>query len=544
MSRSALGRIGRAALAALLFSGAAAEAREALRAPLPAPRAGLGAGIAAGTAGSLFAAAPARREPTAAPAAAPGPAAPGPIAALPAPAASPAPPSSLTGQVAYVLMDLATGRVLEARDPDRPLAPASVTKLVTALYAFDKLGAEHRFATRLVAAGPVRDGILQGDLVLVGGGDPDLDSDALATMAQQAAARVGRVQGGLRVSQGGWPEIARIDDTQPARAAYNPAVAGLNLNYNRVRLAWSRDKSGLTAGLEAHAARWSPPVRLMALSLEGDDCRCPAFDHELPGGGAGPVERWRVRESLLKGEGSVWLPVRAPGLYAGDVLREAAAAAGLALPGPQAGGTAEGSDLAVHLSEPVGRIVASMLRYSTNLTAEVLGLAASRKAGAAARDLAASAAAMNAWAARLGGFPPGDPGFTLANHSGLSAHSRVSPRRMAELLLAAQRHPNLGAELRAALRPHPFAPPPPRGQRRPEAVALAKTGTLNFARGLAGYLTTASGRPLVFAYFANDLARREAGLDDEAPDPGARRWRNAAVHYERELLNRWAAQYD
>jgi D-alanyl-D-alanine carboxypeptidase/D-alanyl-D-alanine-endopeptidase (penicillin-binding protein 4) len=140
------------------------------------------------------------------------------------------------------------------------------------------------------------------------------------------------------------------------------------------------------------------------------------------------------------------------------------------------------------------------------------------------------------------------------NHSGLSAASRISPERMMALLIGAHRNATLGPQLKSLLRDYPVPPPeaatpgakPAPGPKKagPQAVILAKTGTLNFTRGLAGYITTPSGRELVFAYFANDLARRQAGLDDEAPDPGARAWRNAAITQERALLARWIAAYD
>jgi D-alanyl-D-alanine carboxypeptidase/D-alanyl-D-alanine-endopeptidase (penicillin-binding protein 4) len=65
---------------------------------------------------------------------------------------------------------------------------------------------------------------------------------------------------------------------------------------------------------------------------------------------------------------------------------------------------------------------------------------------------------------------------------------------------------------------------------------------MNFVRGLAGYITTASGRRLAFAWFANDLARRDATGADRSR--GARHWRNAAVYHERRLLGRWATLFD
>ena len=89
----------------------------------------------------------------------------------------------LDGQVSYALVDVGSGRRLESRGAAVGLPPASVTKVVTALYALDTLGPGYRFQTRLLASGPVRDGVLEGDLILAGGGDPTLDTDALADVA-------------------------------------------------------------------------------------------------------------------------------------------------------------------------------------------------------------------------------------------------------------------------------------------------------------------------------------------------------------------------
>ena len=71
----------------------------------------------------------------------------------------------------------------------------------------------------------------------------------------------------------------------------------------------------------------------------------------------------------------------------------------------------------------------------------------------------------------------------------------------------------------------------------------AKTGTLDFARGLAGYARAASGRRLVFAYFANDLERRAETRGMGRRPPGARGWRNRAQALERALLRSWTRRF-
>ncbi|MDH5798194.1 MAG: D-alanyl-D-alanine carboxypeptidase, partial [Paracoccaceae bacterium] len=93
--------------------------------------------------------------------------------------------ASLKGDVAFVVADAGTGEILESRKPVLGLPPASVTKAITAQYALDTLGPAHGFATRLLATGPVIGGRLDGDLILMGGGDPELDTKDLAEMAAQ-----------------------------------------------------------------------------------------------------------------------------------------------------------------------------------------------------------------------------------------------------------------------------------------------------------------------------------------------------------------------
>ena len=72
--------------------------------------------------------------------------------------------AGLSGTVSIVVTD-ASGRVLESETPNNALPPASVTKAVTALYALQHLGSDFRYATRVIATGPIANGIVQGDLV-------------------------------------------------------------------------------------------------------------------------------------------------------------------------------------------------------------------------------------------------------------------------------------------------------------------------------------------------------------------------------------------
>ncbi|MBA5764839.1 D-alanyl-D-alanine carboxypeptidase, partial [Vibrio sp. 404] len=83
-----------------------------------------------------------------------------------------------------------------------------------------------------------------GDLILAGSGDPSLDTAALARLARLLrAAGVSEVTGALRVQADALPAIRSIDPGQPDHLGYSPAIAGLNLNFNRVYFEWKRQGS-------------------------------------------------------------------------------------------------------------------------------------------------------------------------------------------------------------------------------------------------------------------------------------------------------------
>ena len=96
---------------------------------------------------------------------------------------------------AYV-RDLDSGRTLFARRPDLALAPASNEKLLVTATALLRKGPDTTLSTRLVTRSDPTDGVLDGDVALVGGGDPYLSSAALGALARQVAdAGVFRIKG-------------------------------------------------------------------------------------------------------------------------------------------------------------------------------------------------------------------------------------------------------------------------------------------------------------------------------------------------------------
>ena len=440
--------------------------------------------------------------------------------------------AQLGGKVVFAVADAETGELMEVRDPQRGLPPASVVKALTAVYALDTLGPGHRFETRLIATGPIQNGILSGDLVLAGGGDPLLDTNALAEMAAGLkAAGLRELRGRFLVWGGALPYAKVIDTSQPDHVGYNPAVSGLSLNHNRVHFEWARNGQGYGVTMDARSDRYRPDVRVARMSIVARDL--PVYTYSDAQG----VDQWTVAQSALGKGGARWLPVRRPDIYAGEVFRTFASAQGIRLPAEEVARSLPGGSVIVRRqSAPLPEILRDMLRYSTNLTAEMVGLAASQARGGQPGSLAASASAMNAWASSaLGLSTP-----ALVDHSGLGDRSRLAASDMVAALVRARRQ----GMLPDLLREFPMKDANGRTSASHPVKVNAKTGTLNFVSGLAGYMARNTGKPLAFAIFAADAERRDSIPRAERERPqGAQGWNRRAKGLQQDLLERWGTLY-
>ncbi|EKE45313.1 D-alanyl-D-alanine carboxypeptidase/D-alanyl-D-alanine-endopeptidase [Oceaniovalibus guishaninsula JLT2003] len=434
--------------------------------------------------------------------------------------------AGLGGKVSFVLADARSGAVLEQRAPLLPLPPASTAKALTALYARDALGPDRRFTTRLVATGPIVNGRIDGDLILAGGGDPHLDTDALAGMAAALKALgVTAIGGALQTWAGALPGIERIDDRQPQQVGYNPALGGLNLNFNRVHFEWKRDGTDYAVAMDARSGRLRPAIDMARMQVI--DRRLPVYTYASKDG----RDDWTVARAALGAGGSRWLPVRRPDLYAGQALLAILRGQGIACDGPvgRRDTLPPGDVLVAHDSPPLDAILRDLLKYSTNVTAELVGLTATRERGWQADGLAASAARMNDWLqSDLGLRRP-----MLEDHSGLGDDSRISARDLTRAMVAA----GWDGPLRGLMKPFSID----------EAPALhirAKTGSLNFVSTLTGYLSAPDAPDMAFAIFCADLPRRDAlDMADRERPPGGIDWARRARGLQRALLTRWGAWY-
>jgi serine-type D-Ala-D-Ala carboxypeptidase/endopeptidase (penicillin-binding protein 4) len=443
--------------------------------------------------------------------------------------------SGLPGLVSVQVADVKTELVLESHNPLRALPPASVAKALTSCYALDVLGPGYHFETRLLATGPVTDGRLDGDLILAGGGDPTLDTNTLADIAKRLREEAGLIEvtGRFLIWDGALPTLKGIDAEQPDQVGYNPGLSGLNLNFNRVHFEWKRSGDGYTVTMDARSDTLRPDVRSARMTVEPRSF--PIYTYA----DAGSYDNWTVARGALGQNGARWLPVRKPALYASEVFQTMARANGIALKSPEMIDAlpAITATLVTHESAPLRIILRDMLKYSTNVTAECVGLTATQARVGPVTSLKDSAEAMNAWAKdTLGMMSP-----ALVDHSGLGDDSRLSARDMVIALIAARKR--LG--IKPLLKDHPIRTEDRKIIEDHAVKVHAKTGTLNFVSGLGGFMDLPDGTELAFAFFSADLPSRDAlSREERESPPGGRAWSTKSRNLQQRMLERWGIVYN
>jgi D-alanyl-D-alanine carboxypeptidase/D-alanyl-D-alanine-endopeptidase (penicillin-binding protein 4) len=425
--------------------------------------------------------------------------------------------------VGFVLVDLQSGRSLAENEADELFMPASVAKLATAYAAERILGPEFRFSTLLLRNG--------ADLYLKGGGDPSLTVTDLSGLVQSLPAGISQAITGFFYDDSLLPEVHELNERQPMAAVYNAGFGALNVDFNRIAVSWSRGGGGkLEFSASSIADELSVPTDWITFSSSAMDLP-EGSQFVLDGTGA---DRW-LYTSKLPDQGNTFLPVKNPGLNTALVFRQVAKLAGLDVPIPQrAQGPKEAVVVAHFESQPLMNIVAGILRYSNNISAELIGLATSHKLTGQFPTIGDSCQTLTEW---LQAQRPemNWRGFHLENHSGFSSETRVSPRQMVGLLELLANDSNI-VQLLPAIPSETAQPTGPQ--------LIGKSGTMDYALGFAGYIVHGDAPRFAFAIFVFDRKRRaelDASMDRRIvePSPEAREWISRARTLEHAVLQRW-----
>ncbi|HEY1327841.1 MAG TPA: D-alanyl-D-alanine carboxypeptidase/D-alanyl-D-alanine-endopeptidase [Casimicrobiaceae bacterium] len=420
--------------------------------------------------------------------------------------------------VAVVVQDVRGRRPLLAWDAERAMSPASVMKLVTTFVALELLGPDYTWRTEAFADGPIVDGVLHGDLVLRGRGDPKITVEQWqAFIARLRASGLAAIDGNLALDRTAF-DVARHDpgafDGEPQKP-YNVGPDALLVNFKAAQLVFAPDAS------TGHAlARIEPPLPSVSVAVPPLDASACGDWHgalraRFDDDGRSARVAFDGSYPAACGERDWWVALLDPPHYAYDMFRLFFGAAG----GRFGGGLVEkrappgARPIAVLESPPLYDIVRDVNKLSNNVMAQQLFLtlaleaapppATPRKAADVVRRF------LDLRRIRM-------PKLVLENGSGLSRRERVSAGGLVRLLVAADRsavREDFASSLAVAAMDGTV------GQRflsdRVGGQALLKTGTLEGVRALAGYVLGPDGHRYAMAAIVNDrnAARGGPALD-------------------------------
>jgi D-alanyl-D-alanine carboxypeptidase/D-alanyl-D-alanine-endopeptidase (penicillin-binding protein 4) len=411
--------------------------------------------------------------------------------------------------ISIAVLDVDSGRFLATYDEHTALNPASNAKLYTAAAALAMLHGDHRFETTL--SGATKSAAVTGSLVLRGHGDPSLTTSDLWSMVEELKAEgITKVTGDLLVDQRFFDEQTTPPafEQQPNEwAAFRAPVAAVSLSENTVTLSVRPTRVGAAA-----LAAFDPPG---FVDVEGEvktaESGADTVGLELTPNG----RRLSAKLSGAVAEDSRLVRyarrVEDPTLLAGYALRALLEQADISVGGEvKPGSLKKATVLARHQSAPLAELLFSLGKQSDNFYAEMVFKTLGGESKARPAKSADAATLVTQWLDKVGA---NDAGVVIKNGSGLFDSNRTTAASVVNRLRVAYRDPAIAPEfvsqlaiggVDGTLRNRFHA-------ERARRAVRAKTGTLEDAIALSGYVLVPSGKgPIAFSVIMNHIVGKVA----------------------------------
>jgi D-alanyl-D-alanine carboxypeptidase/D-alanyl-D-alanine-endopeptidase (penicillin-binding protein 4) len=430
-----------------------------------------------------------------------------------------------TRDVSIYVRDAGSNEVIIDLSADIPRSPASTIKVLTTFAALDMLGPAYAWKTRAYAGGPLGNGVLRGDLILVGGGDPYMTSERWWNFVQNLREQgVAKISGDVVIDNTFFAPGtgSRSDfDAQPF-LSYNVLPDALMVNFQTSRFTVS-----------AIAQRTRPQIVVTPLpanlvlrnELRLGPGRCDGYDRGIRFDTPADDPDTLVVSGVFPaacGSYSITRAIMTAPDYAYGTFRTLWTQSGGAIDGAFRVGPLPPAARLVyeHDSLPLSEIIRLVNKYSNNVMARHLLLTLGAEKFGAPATVETGRNAVRAWLLSRG---IQMPGFVLENGSGLSRAERVTARGIGEMLDLAWHSPFM-PEFAASL---PLSATDGTLRNRFKSAGMhgrirLKTGRIDDVSGLAGFVNAASGKTYVVVIFINH--------------PGAHGGPGDAIHAE---LIRW-----
>lgn len=433
-------------------------------------------------------------------------------------------PGVTRGTWGIAVRSLATHDTLFAHNAQTLLVPASIAKLVALAATVRAVGWDYMFETPVRATGPVVDGVLMGDLLIIGSGDPSIGGRAGEDFTPWIAAL--RANGITRISGRIIGNDEAIEEPRPGAMwawddlGYTSGSLFGALNYAENRMLVTI-APGATVGapvvvsVDALAVDRPLLTRATTVARDGQALLWPEqrpAEAALTIAGTLPLGSRPVRFYVSTGDPTRWfVGALRRALERGGIVVDGEAVDYDTLTAPPDPETAR--TLFIHRSRPLADIARAMLKDSINLYSEAILRMSTGATGGRTNDdaLAALKIQLGLW-----GLDPA--GLQVVDGSGLSRRDTLAPdtlvgvlERMYDPTGASPWMQGLPVAGRDGTLDNRFK------NTQVEGVLRAKTGTMSNIRTLAGYITTRDGEPLAFAVMLNNFegtgAQAQAAID-------------------------------
>jgi serine-type D-Ala-D-Ala carboxypeptidase/endopeptidase (penicillin-binding protein 4) len=419
-------------------------------------------------------------------------------------------PGVQRGTWGIIVQSLDRNERLFELNPRSLLVPASITKLLSVATAVDAVGWDYRYETTLAVNGAIVDGVLQGDLIVTGTGDPSLGGrggdDMSVLIDAIKAAGIRRVNGRIIGNDN------ELEDARPALAwAWDDLGYPTGALFGALNYGENRSVATVTAG----TATGAPGVASLDAMAQGR----PIINRTLTVAAGATQFVWpeqRPGEAALTIAGTVALgraPARLnisagnPTYWFASVLRNRLIAAGVPVDGvavdiDDLDHPIDSTSIYTHRSRTLSEIAEPMLKDSINLYAE----AAMRLNAAASGTPKTNDAALDGFKARMNAWGVSPDSYQVIDGSGLSRRDAVAP----EVFIAVLQRMFDASGASPWMRALPVAGVDGSLDGRMQGTSAdknvrAKTGTMSNIRSLAGYVTSADGEHLAFVIMLNDF---------------------------------------
>lgn len=354
------------------------------------------------------------------------------------------------------LVRVSDGKVLYSHHGDKLLVPASVSKLISSAAALSHFGPNHRFTTRFYYTGSFDKGVVGGDLVIVGDGDPLLVSEDLWQIARDF------INHGVKTIKGNiFVDNSLFDDMKNSRwspeknssstHSYDAPVTAFGINFNTLALVV---RPGERIGAPAFASLdpfKQPLVQIENKVRTSGPKSSPAIAVDrigLPNGGNKFVLRGEI--PLGADPQKIYRSADNPTITAGEYIRVFLKEQGIEVQGSTRAGTLphNANMLMSYQGKELSQIIRGLLFYSNNYIADVLvnrlGANITSKESTWQRGLTH----INTFLVQeMNWSGP----FTYASGSGLSPENRLSAEKLTSLLVALSKNWRYFPEFLAAL---------------------------------------------------------------------------------------------